>query len=92
MRRYPRLAARTGQVVFNGPRITVIARARQPAVRLAGGYALAGRPWFSGGTVSFSRARFSGATIDLTDVADWSSPPTFSEANVPPGVKLPKLA
>ena len=60
--------------------------------------------WFSGGTVTFDRARFSGGTIDFSgaqfsggevdfiDAHDWSFPPAFPWTDTPPsGVKLPKL-
>jgi uncharacterized protein YjbI with pentapeptide repeats len=49
--------------------------------------------WFSGGQVNFDRALFSGGKVDFSEAADWSNPPAFPWADMPPpGVKLPKLA
>ena len=46
---------------------------------------------FSGGTVSFDGARFSGGEVDLSGVGDWSCPPTLPWTGTPPpGVKLPR--
>jgi uncharacterized protein YjbI with pentapeptide repeats len=46
---------------------------------------------FTGATVSFSTAEFIGAQVDFTDAGDWSSPPEFPWADLPPpGVKLPR--
>jgi hypothetical protein len=44
---------------------------------------------FDGG--DFSGARFSGGTVDFSNLDDWSFPPAFPWTVTPPtGVKLPK--
>ena len=45
---------------------------------------------FSGSVTTFTRAEFSGGTVDFSQVNDWSFPPKFPWADIPPaGVQIP---